>query len=216
MQSEAKWEQAFNTLDKRVFSADAVGGYDFIQPMSRFTTTESFVLDFGCGKGQMVQHMQTLGYKNVWGTDPSSLLLKDSPKSANLKLMTDHRIPFADDTFDFVYCSGVLHHIGWDQLPQVLKEVGRVLKNGGHFLYAEPRKTLLRSFGHVVVMSLLNRLSKNARALSDCLEAEWPTYGPWLDRQDEEFLPLCLSHGFKEVSVDLKSVTVIGTLRLTK
>lgn len=215
MDAEQQWEQAFNTLDKRVFSADSIGGYDFSTILKKYANKASAILDYGCGKGQMVQRLHDTGFKNTFGTDPSELLLEHAlgPKE-KLKVLKNDTIPFADGSFDFVYCSGVLHHISWSQIPSVLKEIRRALKPGGHFLYAEPRKTLLRSLGHLVVMSPFSRISKNAAALSDCLYAEWPTYQPWLERQAAEFLPLCKDQGFEIAEIDEKLVTVIGVLKL--
>lgn len=41
------------------------------------------------------------------------------------------RLPFRDNTFDFIYASHVLEHLPWFKIPQVLKEWVRVLKPGG-------------------------------------------------------------------------------------
>lgn len=216
MDTEATWEEAFTTLDKRVFSADAIGGYDFIPLLDPHVTKESRILDFGCGKGQMVSHLKRIGFPMTFGTDPSPKLLNSSQDTFSLKVMENGKIPFEDSSFDLVFCSGVLHHINWMQIPMALGEIRRVLKNQGIFLYAEPRKTWMRSVGHILIMSPLNVISSNARALSDCLHAEWPTYDPWLRKQHREFLPMCESFGFKPITIVQKAMTVIGTLRLHK
>src|SRR3954471_4425630 len=65
--------------------------------------------------------------------------------AANLGLDADgrvadaERIPYDDDTFDLVVGHAVLHHI--PDVPAALREVMRVLKPGGRFVFAgEPTK----------------------------------------------------------------------------
>jgi ubiquinone/menaquinone biosynthesis C-methylase UbiE len=215
--AESDWEKAFDTLDKRVFSAEVIGGYEFDSFLEKYTTRDAQILDFGCGKGQLVRHFLKMGYSNIRGTDPSSFLIDEAADLGDrIRLLKDDRIPFDDRTFDFVYCSGVLHHIAWSQLSGVLSEVSRVLKPGGVFLVAEPRKTWLRSLGHLGVLSPLKHLSGDAKALADCLVAEWPTYKPWLDKEGKEFLPLCESQGFEVLEVERRPVTVVAVLQSRK
>lgn len=40
-------------------------------------------------------------------------------------------LPFPDETFHVVYARHVLEHIPWHQVPDTIKEWGRVLKPGG-------------------------------------------------------------------------------------
>ncbi len=41
------------------------------------------------------------------------------------------RLPFPDDTFSIIYTSHVLEHIGWPDVPEVLRQWKRVLRPGG-------------------------------------------------------------------------------------
>ena len=151
------------------------------------------------------------GYKNTFGTDPSKVFLNDLlHDNSNLRLMDSSTIPFPDSTFDVVYCSGVLHHIAWDNLINVMNEVNRVLKCGGVFIYAEPRLTIIRRFGHLLVFSPLNMISKGVKILKDCLIAEWPTYYPWLEKEPEFFEVLTRTN-FRQLNRREKMITVIGT-----
>lgn len=214
MSNQAEWEAAFNTLDKRVFSVDAIGGYDFSDILKAHTTNESAILDFGCGKGGLVKKLRDEGYVNAVGTDPSEGLIKQSGLPSNVLLvMKDGRIPYADVSFDFVYCSGVLHHIEWGLYSNVLDEIKRVLKPGGVFLFSEPRNSIWRKLGHVAVMSPLEKINKQVGALAACLRAEWPTYYPWLLKENAEFVPLCERAGFSLIQRKTKMFTVIGVLK---
>lgn len=50
------------------------------------------------------------------------------------------RMPFADASFDFVVCFSVLHHI--PNVSTILREIGRVLRPGGHVLLREPTHSM--------------------------------------------------------------------------
>lgn len=213
MKPVSSWEQAFNTLDKRAFSVEAIGGYDFSEFVASYASKGSVILDYGCGRGEMVQQLRRQGYSNTFGTEPSAFLLDLATEGRDfLRLMHGPRIPFEDAYFDLVYCSGVLHHIDWDHLTTVLEEIRRVLKPSGKFIYVEPRSSIARSVGHALVLSPLARLSRNASAMADCLKAEWPTYDVWLKRHDNEFSNMCRDKGFSVLAVRKRMFTVIGVL----
>jgi SAM-dependent methyltransferase len=207
------WENAFDTLDKRLFSADLVRGYNFWDDLENYINLESKILDYGCGKGLLVKHLIKKGYKNTFGTDPSKKLLSDLIQdNSNIKLMELSSIPFPDNNFDLVYCSGVLHHIAWVNLINVMNDVNRVLKSGGIFIYAEPSLTIMRRLGHLFVFSPLNKLSKGVKNLKDCLVAEWPTYEPWLVKE-REFCDILSKTNFKKINERRRILTVIGTYK---
>lgn len=93
------------------------------------------LLDFGCGTGIYAKLLTQKGAK-VSGFDISSEMLamakKENP-SLNLKLGSGYKIPFKEK-FDIVQASLVLDHIkDWDK---VLKEVYRVLKKDGIFVFS--------------------------------------------------------------------------------
>lgn len=198
--SDTAWENAFNTLDKRVISAEAIGEYNILPILSKYTAPADALLDYGCGKGQMVQHLASQGYRNIWGTDPSELLIGPAVKANpnQFRLMTNS-IPFPDATFKAVFCLGVLHHIDWNLLPNVLGEISRVLTSRGVFILIEPRQSIARSIGHKVVLSDWASRFKNVKALADCLRAEWPTYIPWIEREKAEFASIFSRAGFRLV-----------------
>ena len=53
-----------------------------------------------------------------------------------------HALPFAGDSFERVYCSHVLEHFHYPDMPRLLKQVFRVLRPGGQFLIAVPDASL--------------------------------------------------------------------------
>jgi SAM-dependent methyltransferase len=108
-------------------------------------TTESVILDFGCGEGQIVRQLRELGFE-AYGTD---IVL--SEQSHFLRLIPDrgdYRIPFKNETFDAVISSSVLEHV--KNLSEAVPEMYRVLKPGGFCLHFFPSK--LRPIeGHIFV-----------------------------------------------------------------
>ena len=94
-------------------------------------------LDAGCGGGRYSMAMGILGAEQVIGADISSSGLDDARRRAATIPNVEFRegsvldLPFEDASFDFVCCSGVLHHTsdakrGLSQLVRVLKPGGRL------------------------------------------------------------------------------------------
>ena len=75
-------------------------------------------LDVGCGGGRYSLAMARMGAKSVVGVDVSESGLTDAAMRAErmgyanvtFKQASALELPFADAEFDFVCCSGVLHH----------------------------------------------------------------------------------------------------------
>ena len=104
------------------------------------------ILDVGCGGGILAEEFARLGCQ-VIGIDPSSLSLATARAHAQQAgLEIDYRVgvgedlPFADESFEIVYCSDVLEHV--NDLEKVISEITRVLKPNGVFLYDTINRTL--------------------------------------------------------------------------
>jgi SAM-dependent methyltransferase len=96
---------------------------------------ESTILDFGCGGGERVFELRKLGF-NTFGVD-----IKLDQHQEFLRLIPAgelYRIPFDDETFDFVFSNQVLEHVQDHHVA--LSEIRRVLKPGGFSLHYFPPK----------------------------------------------------------------------------
>ncbi|GGG06093.1 methyltransferase type 11 [Rhodococcoides trifolii] len=99
-------------------------------------------LELGCGTGFFLLNLMQGGVAATGSvTDLSPGMVKVALRNAeNLGLDVDGRvadaetIPYDDDTFDLVVGHAVLHHI--PDVEQSLREVLRVLKPGGRFVFA--------------------------------------------------------------------------------
>lgn len=94
-------------------------------------------LDAGCGGGRYSIALAALGALSVSGIDIGEVNIADAKRRA-VALQASHvdfrvgsvaALPYENDQFDCVVCSGVLQHTG--DPSRVLDELARVLKPGG-------------------------------------------------------------------------------------
>ena len=111
----------------------------------RLTPADCRALDVGCGGGLLAEEFARLGFA-VTGVDPSSRSLDAArAHAAKTGLDIEYRrasgeaLPFADGSFDVVYCCDVLEHV--TDLGRVIAESARVLKAGGVYLYDTINRT---------------------------------------------------------------------------
>jgi 2-polyprenyl-6-hydroxyphenyl methylase / 3-demethylubiquinone-9 3-methyltransferase len=103
------------------------------------------ILDVGCGGGILAEEFARIGCQMI-GIDPSvSSLATARAHAQQAGLDIDYRVglgedlPFADESFEVVYCSDVLEHV--NDLEKVTSEIARVLKSNGVFLYDRINRT---------------------------------------------------------------------------
>jgi SAM-dependent methyltransferase len=101
-------------------------------------------LDYGCGDGRLVSAALAAGYDfrgvdNYYG-DPQFQERAEAATPAasrtHIHLLLDGKIPFADDTFDFVCSNQVLEHIA--DLDFAIAEIARVTKPAGLGMHLFP------------------------------------------------------------------------------
>jgi SAM-dependent methyltransferase len=115
----------------------------------------SSVLDLGCGRGGVVE----LIWRDVRlaaGVDPDAPSLSEHRSTAMPVVRgVGENLPFAGESFDLIVCLWVLEHLR--QPLSTLREVHRVLRPGGHFIFVTPN-------GRNPMM-LMNRIGKALPAL---------------------------------------------------
>lgn len=85
------------------------------------------LLDFGCGRGDLVRTLDNFGY-SAYGCDVIKNWSFDDPKFKLIR-QSPYRIPFEDESFDFILSTSVLEHA--QNKEEVFREMYRVLKKGG-------------------------------------------------------------------------------------
>jgi len=109
-------------------------------PLEKFQGQKA--LDAGCGGGRYTVALKKIGFGEVVGIDISkpglencrARLAQKGIEGISYKEGTVLDLPFDDESFDFVFSNGVLHHTR--DLVKGIHELLRVMKKGGHgFLY---------------------------------------------------------------------------------
>ena len=98
------------------------------------------VVDLGCGSGRSLVWNLESGASMV-GIDVAPYFAGEALEGADLVLGDLRRLPFADGTFAKAYALDVFEHLSKAALADVLAEMARVMRPGGHlFLYSHVRK----------------------------------------------------------------------------
>lgn len=90
-------------------------------------------LDIGCGIGTMHPYVQTL-FSSIDGCDISAESVERARRenpSVRYSAYDGHRLPYADDSFDFAMTVCVVHHVPPPQWPSFFSEMLRILRPGG-------------------------------------------------------------------------------------
>jgi SAM-dependent methyltransferase len=105
------------------------------------------VVDFGCGKGNLVSKLRKRGVA-AWGCDVDPYW-DGNPAYLKPIEQEPYRIPFDDNSIDIVLSTSVLEHA---QTSEVLfNEIKRVLKPGGCAFHIYPSKWYLPKEPHIYV-----------------------------------------------------------------
>ncbi len=134
------------------------------------------VLDAGCGEGVLVDEYQSR--LSIEGLDPNY-------SSERVRAGSLTSLPYPDATFDRALCLDVLEHLTFDEQPQALAELHRVLRPGGLLLVSVPNLAHLQSRVHFLLQGRLIRTAALQKHPGD--------------RPAEEYLAMAARAGFSLV-----------------
>jgi 2-polyprenyl-6-hydroxyphenyl methylase/3-demethylubiquinone-9 3-methyltransferase len=124
--------------------------------------TGKSVLDLGCAGGFMAEALDERG-ATVCAIDPATDAIEAARAHASAggrRIAYDvgvgEALPYEDGVFDVVVCVDVLEHVS--DLPQVIREVARVLTPGGVFCFDTINRNALASFAVVTMAEDVLRL----------------------------------------------------------
>ncbi len=125
--------------------ADLVGDKRFYEMLATVELKGKAVLDIGCGDGSDLVKFSKMGASEVSGIDPSEAFAKiaqEKNPSAHIVIGRGESLPFEPAQFDIVTSKYALQTS--PNVPAILMEASRVLREGGHFIFLS--KHPLRQF----------------------------------------------------------------------
>lgn len=119
--------------------------------IKEFCPSKGMILEIGCGTGLIMNEIKKqISSDRIIGIDISEAMLAWAAKKKFRVLRANAvKLPFKDNSFDFVYSFKVLAHI--PEIKQVIKEIGRVAK--------ENSILVLEFYNPWSIKFILNRIS---------------------------------------------------------
>jgi len=125
--------EVYNKLGKKYLNASKKITPPNRLPFSKLFPKGAHILDVGCGGGRDAKFFIQKGLR-VTGVDSSPVLIKLAKKEAskgNFKCVDLLKMNFPAKTFDGIWAEAVLLHLKRKDVPNALKKLYKVLKNGG-------------------------------------------------------------------------------------
>lgn len=107
----------------------------WIDEYKKYFENKGKCLDLGCGIGQYSKKLMEYGY-NVISTFISEIALKKvSEYNENIrKFDMSEELPFENNSIDLVFANLSIHYFSNEDTQKLMKEIKRILKNGGLFI----------------------------------------------------------------------------------
>lgn len=102
------------------------------------------VLDFGCGRGDMLGHLLDSGVRcrgiefSAHSATEARLRFEGRDGFGGVAHATDRPLPEVDDSVEIVFLIEVLEHLFEDDLAPILADIFRILRPGGHLIATTP------------------------------------------------------------------------------
>ena len=161
------------------------------------------VLEIGCGDGTLWKENKDKLPENIEITlsDTSEGMLRDARRNVGIgdhrfrfRHFDCHRIPYEDQSFDLVVAGHVLFYC--EDIPQVCREVRRVLKPGGRFVcstyggeHMKEVSELVQSFDDRIVLSAEKLYERFGRENGAEILEQYFTDVHWRTYEDELVIP---------------------------
>ena len=158
LEGDKWWQSDFSlNLIRTLFNPFRVGyAKKIIEQIIKNEPSKISVLEVGCGGGLLSEEIAKLGFRTT-GIDPSESSLNTAiqhSKENNLEIKyvpgSGENLPFTNNSFDVVLCCDVLEHV--QDLPKVITEISRVLKNGGVFIYDTFNRTYFSRISTIKIL----------------------------------------------------------------
>lgn len=139
-------------------------GFELYRRRVSEESTGRWLLEYGCGNGQLAFDIAEQA-RQVVGIDISDVAIEQARSIAalrglqNVTFVVDNAeaMQLADQYVDVVAGSGIVHHL---DIPKSMREVRRVLRNGGTAIFAEP-------LGHNPLLNWYRRRTPELRTVDE-------------------------------------------------
>jgi 2-polyprenyl-6-hydroxyphenyl methylase/3-demethylubiquinone-9 3-methyltransferase len=157
LEGDKWWQTDFSlNLIRAVFNPIRVEYSKTLFERLNINAAQMNALEVGCGGGILSEEIAKMGF-NTTGIDPSEQSLNSAIKHAkdnnlviNYKKGAGEKLPFQNNSFDVIFCCDVLEHV--HDLPKVISEISRVLKNGGIFIYDTFNRTCFSKISAIKIL----------------------------------------------------------------
>ena len=102
---------------------------------------DSVVVDVGCGPAQFARQLKLAErFEHLYLLDGDVDLVHrlKTEFSKTIEYQAPSRLPFDDESVDFLHCSHLIEHLEFESLHELLSEMHRVLRPGGHLVISSP------------------------------------------------------------------------------
>lgn len=185
-----------------LYSRNPQGWFPWIYEKCRIQSGMN-ILELGCGDGTLWKENLKLLPEQIQITlsDLSEGMLRDTRRTLGAEdprftftAFDCHQIPFGDDTFDLVIANHVLFYC--QDIPQVCREVKRVLKSGGRFLcstygsnHMKEISRIVQEFDERIVLAGENLYERFGKENGHDILAPWFSSIRWETYEDSLLIP---------------------------
>lgn len=181
----------------------AKGDKSYLKSLKKLLGFNKKILEVGCGTGQYSNYFAIGTNNHVFALDPTYNSLKlakdfsDKNNIKNIKYINGSIFEdlFEKESFDLVFCSGVLHHtkdtyLGFEKCAELVKKNGYILIGLYNSYSRFPLKKILYKLFGIKVVSYFDPILKNKKASQASINA-------WLEDQYNH--PVERSHSIQEL-----------------
>jgi len=138
------YENDYHSYYARRRDKKIITGMTRLGALTKYVTADKpRALDVGCSIGASVEAAKRLGWESS-GVDVSQAAVDFCcQQGLDCHKVNDHRLPYADDTFDVLTSWHVIEHV--DDANETLEEWFRVLKPGGILVLETPDSQCLKA-----------------------------------------------------------------------